>query len=384
MISVAIVADLLEEGWPSMDLVAEMLVAHAADASTVSATLLRPAFAPMVPALLRRADRPVPITERIARRFWSYPRWLRAQPPADLYHIVDHSYAHLAGVLPAGRVVVSCHDVDAFRTLLGPGERESSLPRVFARRVLAGLQRAAAVACGSEHTRSELVRHGLVRSDRACLVPHGVHPACTPAPDATADAAAAALTGPCGGAELLHVGSTIPRKRIDVLLDVLAAVARDRPAARLWRVGGEFTPAQLARARALGVADRITVLPFVSRPVLAALYRRAALVLLPSAREGFGLPVVEAMACGTPVVCTDLPVLREVAGEAAEYCGLGDVPAWAGAVVRLLDERDRDDEGWSRRRSAGLARAARFSWAAHASALRDIYRRAAAAGRMTA
>ena len=371
---VAIVADLLDERWPSMDLVADMLMVHAGSgASAVSPVLMRPTF----PPVLRQGASQPPTSERIFHRFWSYPRWLRAQPRADVYHIVDHSYAHLAAALPRGRAVITCHDTDAFRALLATGERESSLPRFFVKRVLAGLRRAAVVACVSEHTRQELLAHGLVEPARLVVVPNGVHPSFTPDPDAAADYDAMELTGPVGGADLLHVGSTIPRKRIDVLLEVLAAVARRRPSTRLWRVGGAFTDQQRARARELGVEHLITVLPFVSRPVLAALYRRASLVVLTSEREGFGLPVIEAMACGAPVVCTDLPVLREVGGEAAEYCAIGEIDAWTQRILALLAERDARGDAWAARRARALRHARRFTWAGNASAMQRVYARVA-------
>jgi glycosyltransferase involved in cell wall biosynthesis len=109
--------------------------------------------------------------------------------------------------------------------------------------------------------------------------------------------------------------------------------------------------------------------------VLAALYRRAALVLMPSEREGFGLPVVEAMASGTPILCSDLPVLREVGGEAAEYCAVGQPSAWAARIVELLQEREASPERWNRRQTTGLAHAAAFSWKRYAEAMQDVYER---------
>jgi glycosyltransferase involved in cell wall biosynthesis len=275
-------------------------------------------------------------------------------------------------------VVVTCHDTDAFRALLQSGERVSGLPRWLVRRVLGGLRLAAAVVCDSEATRSELVSHQLVPLERTLVLPIGVHPECRPAPDRDADASAEGLTGPRGSADLLHVGSTIPRKRIDVLLEALAIVLQKRPDARLWRVGGEFTFEQARQARELGVEERITVLPFVSRAVLAAMYRRAALVLLPSEREGFGLPVIESMACGTPILCSDLPVLREVGGDAAEYCAVGEPSSWATRICELLGERDHQPAQWSARRSSGLMRSAAFTWSRYASGMQDVYERVAA------
>jgi len=377
---VAIVADLLEEQWPSMDLMAEMLMAELAEAgSSITPVLVRPAFPPRLSTLVGRGNgHPVLTADRIAHRFWDYPRWLRRAPRADVYHIVDHSYAHLTRELPADRVVVTCHDVDAFRTLLAPERRESSLPRWLVTRVLDGLQRVAHVACVSHATRDALLEHELVRPDRVSVVPNGVHPSCTDRADPAADAAAAALAGQATGPELLHVGSTIARKRIDTLIEVLARVIERRPGVRLLRVGGAFTEAQTARVAELRLGDHIVVLPFVERPVVAALYRRASLTLLPSEREGFGLPIVESLACGTPMLASDLAVHREVGGDAASYCAPGNVDAWSDTVLDLLHERDDHPDRWAARRSRGLVQAARFSWTRCAGQMRAIYDRLAA------
>ena len=97
-------------------------------------------------------------------------------------------------------------------------------------------------------------------------------------------------------------------------------------------------------------------------------------MLQPSEAEGFGLPVAEALACGAPLLASDIPVLREVGGDAAVYRPVGDVPAWAEAALALLDERRRADRAWRARRAAGLARARLYSWPAHADRLASIYR----------
>ena len=92
---------------------------------------------------------------------------------------------------------------------------------------------------------------------------------------------------------------------------------------RLVRVGGRADAETAAIRQAARRPDAIVEMPFLERPQLAALYRRASVVVLPSDREGFGLPVVEAMACGTPVVASAIPALREVGGDAAAYCAPG-------------------------------------------------------------
>ena len=385
-IRVALLCDYLEEGWPSMDLVGDMILEHLQSGHPVevAAARVRPPFRRrlerLAPPRRRRAAHNV---DRLWNRFGDYPRALRGpdlRGAFDVYHIVDHSYAQLVHAVPAGRAIVTCHDLDTFRCLLDPArEPRPRWFRAMARRILTGLQRAAAVACISEATRAGLLAHGVVPANRLHLIPYGIPPEHTAEPDPPRDAEAEALLGPPGPVDLLHVGSTIPRKRIDVLLDVFAAVRRARPDARLIRVGGHLTPDQDRQARALGVADAIVSIPFLDRPRLAAVYRRAALVLQPSEAEGFGLPVAEAIACGAAVLASDLPALREAGGPIATYRPVAAVPSWTAAALDLLDQRASRSDAWLARRAAGLARSAGFRWATHADRLIPLYR--AAAGR---
>ena len=374
---VGVVCDLLEEHWVSMDLVAERLVNHLREDFGSSVDVC-----PLRPALVRRFGRPGSagsrghLADRLMNRFWDYPRWLREwRDEFDLFHIVDHSYAHLVHELPEARTVVTCHDIDAFRGLVDAGTTGSKLPKVVSRRILSGLRKAAWVTCNSNATRDDLVNFGLVDPRQVEVVHNGVDPICSPAAEPTADVQATRLLGPGGTIELLHVGSTVPRKRIDVLLHVLSEIRRQHPGACLVRVGGPFTSDQQDLARRLGVAEGVRVLPFLDRAVLAAVYRRAAVLLLPSEREGFGLPVLEAMACGLPVVAADIPALREVGGEEATYCPRDDLERWVEVVGSLLEEKATDSQRWSARRAAGQQRATRFSWSAHAEQMMDIYQR---------
>jgi len=119
--------------------------------------------------------------------------------------------------------------------------------------------------------------------------------------------------------------------------------------------------------------DSVTVLPFLERRHLASVYRRASVLLQPSEREGFGLPVIEAMASGTPIVASDLPVLRETGGPAARYCHVEDVPAWRDAVLKIL-ARVPGDADFVGARTQGFMQAGKFTWSAYASANTDLYR----------
>ena len=365
-----------------MDLVAEMILDHLAlRPAEVLADRIRPPWRhrfARLPAVggagfARNAD-------RVLNRYLDYPAQVRRaarEAEYDLYHLVDHSYAQVIHALPPGRAVATCHDLDTFRCLLEPAaEPRPRWFRALARRALSGLQKAAAVACDSEATRDAILRHGLLPEEKFRVAYLSAHPECSHLPSPEADRAAEGLLGPAdpGRPEVLHVGSNIPRKRIDVLLDVFAGIRREIPGARLVKVGGRFTPEQEAMAESLGVAGGVAYVPYCDRATIAAVYRRAALALQPSDAEGFGLPVAEAMACGTVVLASDLPVLREVGGDAALYEPVGDVPRWVEAALGALGSwRDRSD-AWRSRRDSGIARAVLFAWPAHAEILIQMYR----------
>jgi glycosyltransferase involved in cell wall biosynthesis len=368
-----------------MDLVAEMLEAHLSSdyRASIQATLVRPSY---IRIFGRVANQNVAAlnADRLFNRFVRYPLWLRAHRDRfDLFHVADHSYSQLVHRLPADRTIVSCHDLDTFRSILEPPTEQRSRPfRAMARYILRGLQRAARVICATVETQQALIQNRLVPASRTCVIPYGVHPAFSAPIEPRASAkldemlgkhAAGALRA-AGALDVLHVGSTIPRKRIDVLLRTFAGVAEEFPTARLVRVGSRFTPAQQQLARELGIDSRIVELPFLERDVLAAMYRRAAVVLLPSEAEGFGLPIIEAMAGGQTVVASDLAVLREVGGDAVAYCSVGDVPGWIDTVVRALRQKSINGQAVGERRDAALARAARFSWSEYAAKYVEVYR----------
>jgi alpha-1,3-rhamnosyl/mannosyltransferase len=177
---------------------------------------------------------------------------------------------------------------------------------------------------------------------------------------------------------VLHVGSHLAHKNVDTLIGAWARLrqtegreARDHELV----LAGRSAPDGSLRRRVsrCGLDSEVRFLGEVEEADMAALYGAADLFVFPSHVEGFGLPVVEAMACGTPVVCSDDPALREVAGAAALAVDPGDPAALAEALRGLL-ESDR------RRRelaAEGLARCARLSWRTTAEATLDVYRKAA-------
>src|SRR5208282_118440 len=145
-----------------------------------------------------------------------YRRSLQPLVPAfDLFHLIDHSYSQLIHALPAGRTIVTCHDLDTFRCVLEP-ERQPR-PRWFramAERILSGFRKAAHVIAVSEATRDEILRLGLHPASRVTVISNGVHPSCSPLPNPEADSQLRCLLpiDSQGGIWLLNVGSSMPRK----------------------------------------------------------------------------------------------------------------------------------------------------------------------------
>ncbi|MFI5494837.1 glycosyltransferase family 4 protein [Actinoplanes sp. NPDC051859] len=163
---------------------------------------------------------------------------------------------------------------------------------------------------------------------------------------------------------VLHVGAQRPHKNAAILVEAIARV----PGARLVlvgsadeRFGDEVGPA----IERYAVADRVTRLPFVPEELLGSLYAGARLLAYPSLVEGFGLPVLEAMVARTPVLASDVPVLREVGGTAAQYVPPGCAEAWAAGITRLL----ADDDLHRGLVAAGAAHASHFTWGAAAARL---------------
>ena len=352
-----------------MDLVAEMLLLHAPETPDLITQRIRPPFTS------RFSRIPAPSAglrfniDRFLNRWADYPRFLRRHArDFDCFHICDHSYAHLAFSLPGPRTGVFCHDLDTFRSVLYPQlEPRPYWFRMMSQRALKGLQRASVVFYTTEAVKNEILAAGVLDEQRLVKAPYGISPEYTELPGDVApkiDTLATIGDSPF----LLHVGNCIPRKRIDVLLDVYEAVLRALPGLWLVQVGGEWTPAQRDQIARLGIAKSIIQLGRQNRNVVAEFYRRAKLVLMPSENEGFGLPVVEAMACGAPLVASDIPVLREVGEQYAVYCRLADIQHWSETIVTILQGKHRLPS-----REDRLRHARKFTWAEHTRKILTTY-----------
>ncbi len=207
---------------------------------------------------------------------------------------------------------------------------------------------------------------------RLRVVPHGVDAAFTPATDSeAARAEASALIG-SDETYLLVIGQNAPRKGHDVALRAFAQAA---PAGvSLVFVQRQHGPAGLERlARELDVSSRVRWLPAMPQEQVAVLLRSSLALLQPSEHEGFGLPVLEAMACGCPVIASGIPALAEVLGGAGMLVPPSDVRALAAAIRSLAGEPSKRVD----MRLLGLERARQFTWERCAAETLAVYREAA-------
>ena len=288
----------------------------------------------------------------------SLPTRLRADRPA-LYH---GNYILPPGLTCPG--VVTVHD-SSYRFAPELMPRADAL--MFGRFVPWSIRRAARVVTVSEHGREDVLRSapGLDPS-RVVVVPNGVSPAFAPDPTAADRVRAAYGLDP---GYVLFIGALQPRKNLLRLLDAYAALD-DAPPLVLAGDAKHDEAALDERIAALGLGGRVRRIGYVrGEPALRDLYAAAGVFAFPSLYEGFGLPVAEAMACGTPVLTSDATALPEVAGGAAVLVDPRSSGAIADGLARLLG----DEALRARCREAGLARAAELTWDAAAERLVGVW-----------
>jgi alpha-1,3-rhamnosyl/mannosyltransferase len=259
--------------------------------------------------------------------------------------------------LARGAVVATVHDL-AFERF--PWTVREETRRDLVRHENRTLESACRIITPSRSVRRELVEEGMITAERVVAVYHGPGHL---AAGATELAAAVALPLPAGVSRpyVLHVGTLEPRKNLAMLLGAWHRARARSDAVPPLVLGGGFgwKSDELRSAVERAQREGWAIHPgYVDDATLAALYAGALFVVCPSLYEGFGLPVVEAMRLGAPVLCSDIPVFREVAADGARFVPPDDQEAWSEALVELSE-----DEG-VRARLAGAGRtvAAGLSW----------------------
>jgi glycosyltransferase involved in cell wall biosynthesis len=375
-VKLGIVCDYLEEGWFSMDICAQMLHDRAAkiDALDIQPVQIRPEFQWRLKHLAKYIPQHFNC-DRVLNRFVDYPQYLRSHSiDYDLFHVADHSYAHLINGLPVARTGVYCNDLDTFRSILTPELEPRSWPfRRMSQYILTGMQKAAIVFHPTHEIGRQLEHYQLVDPARLVVAPPGVSPEYHPQPLPAEPTIVALQQRLQGKPFILHVGSCIPRKRIDVLLATFAALRAELPELHLVKVGGEWTDAQQQQIDKLALAESIVHLTDLQNSTIAQLYQQAKIVLMTSDAEGFGMPIIEALACRAIVLASDIPVMREVGDDAVIYCPVGDVETWTARSLAAITTPDLAP-ALDRR----LAVAGRYTWDNYARTIMTAYAQLAA------
>jgi len=289
---------------------------------------------------------------------WLARLWHRARLPIPVEAVigrVDLFYSPdfvLPPTLPRARTVLTVHDLSF---LLYPDHFVPKLVRYLQRVVPRSVARADRVLADSEATRADLIRSLGVPAEKVEVLYSGVDPRFRPEPEPKERERLRARYGVGDRPYIFSVGTLQPRKNF---VRLIRAFARLRPEAHLLIAGGRGWLYEAILAEAEKHRDRVHILGFVDDVDLPALYRGARLFVFPSFYEGFGLPVLEAMACGVPVVCSNASSLPEVAGDAALLVDPYDEEGLTAAMEQVLEDPALRDEMAAK----GLQQAARFTW----------------------
>jgi glycosyltransferase involved in cell wall biosynthesis len=301
----------------------------------------------------RVVDARVPV--RVLNLAWHRLEW----PPIEsLASEMDIAHSMHPLLMPARRAaqVVTVYDL---HFLDAPQHTAAEVRRDYPSLAKAHAARADAVITISEHTAAR-IRSDLSVSRDAIAV-------CPPGAPAWPRATPYARRGP-----ILFMGTVEPRKNVGVLLKAYADLVETRPDAPPLVLAGRMSPTGQSivdQANTPPLSGRVRSLGYVSGPARERLFREASIVILPSLDEGFGMPVLEAMTVGVPVIASNRGAIPEVAGDAAILVSPDDVGGFSAAMDRVLG----DEAVAQRMIAAGLVRAQRFTWKSSARRLLDAY-----------
>ncbi len=286
-------------------------------------------------------------------RYWHHPRAASKQN-VDLFHIIDHSNAHLAYWLKkTGKpVVITCHDLVqlVYPEILRDQSRFPALSMAMWKYSANGLKQADRIVSVSTNTAQDISHLLNIKPTKISVIPNAVDPAFPKLQNKFTQTVHSPI-------RLLNVGSTHHRKNILTILQVLKRLTAQGQTAVLWRVGAGFTGEQEKFIRDQQLANSIVDLGTPDQQKLIEIYSTADFLIAPSLYEGFGLTILEAMACGLPVITSNVSSLPEVVDNAAIMKDPTDADGIAASVIALSKDKEKRDYYIQ----AGLARVKQFS-----------------------
>ena len=305
-------------------------------------------------------------------KFFFFPGLLRAEARrADVVHICDHGYAMFAGWVGATPSVVTCHDMLAVRGAMGEQTDiyPSATGHYLQRWIVRGLRRAKVIVSDSSATAADVQRIIGGKPAKKVILLSLNYRYQKLRPEEAVARLVHLTELDTAKPYVLHVGHNHPRKNRPCVIRAFARASRETDL-QLVLAGPPLTPELLELIDAQGIADRVTVIVKPSNEVLEALYNLALALLFPSRFEGFGWPLIEAQACGCPVICSRCAPFAEIVGDSAICRNVEDERGFAEEILRLA--RDDGERGaWS---EAGLRNAQRFTPAQMIARYIEAYR----------
>lgn len=371
---VSLIFDFKEERWPSMERYSQRLY------RALWSGYKSDQFDCRVPPFLQFLLPLQPLFKQIPYlRFWgndlffnryiTYPIFLKFKQ-GDINHILDHSYAHLVNFLDPKKTIITCHDLIPIK-LHNPALIKDKYLRLFESTVKC-LGKAGHVITDSQATKTDLIEKLGINDGKISVIYPGIDSDYAMINDGGILDEERVRRGILKDfINILHVGVNQPYKNVKGIFLAIQRLKNDGLKVNLLKVGQDFTVDQKEFAKGLGIIENIKFLPDVNNEELNLIYNISDLLLFPSFLEGFGFPVVDALACGTPVVCSRGGSLKEAGGDAAFYVD----PANTLDIVRGIREAlvVRLSSDFKIKQKEWMDWASRFKWEKTAQETYRVY-----------
>ncbi|MBD2355804.1 glycosyltransferase family 4 protein [Tolypothrix sp. FACHB-123] len=310
--------------------------------------------------------------KKFYERFWGFPRTIQNQV-ADIFHIIDHSEGHIVNwVKNQGKpIVVTCHDLINY---FYPDNLQGSVQVPFVSSNLwfhsvKAMQNANHILAVSSATAQDVTQILNIHPQQITVTPNAVESAFHILPDNQI----ASFRHKQGISPeticLLNVGGNHPRKNISTILQVVKILQQKGLNIHFWKAGAAFTSEEQNYIQTQALENYITYLGQPDKQTLVQIYNAADILIAPSTHEGFGITILEAMACGTPVITSKVSAMPEVAGDAGVLVDPTNAQEIAEAVYHLHN----NPIDYQKLKDAGLARVKSFTWERTAEKIAEVY-----------
>ncbi|MDZ7957143.1 MAG: glycosyltransferase family 1 protein [Aulosira sp. DedQUE10] len=312
--------------------------------------------------------------KKFSERFWGFPRIVSKQR-ADIFHIIDHSEGHIVNWLrDKGKpIVVTCHDLINYfyqDNLLASVQVPIVSSKLWLNSVQA-MQQANHIITVSAVTAKDTAQILNIDPELITIVPNAVEPIFQQLPKHQVDSFRQKQGISSETICLLNVGNNHPRKNISTILKVVQILKEKELPIHFWKAGSPFTDDDKLFIQSQGLEHYVTYLGQPDKQNLVQIYNAADILMAPSFHEGFGITILEAMACGTPVITSNVSAMPEVAGDA----GVLVDPKESQAIVEAVFCIHKDSTYRHQLIKKSLERAKLFTWQKTAEQVAQVYER---------